>query len=127
MSAIPGKPKLKQHLNKFFSATRKYRAVLASGSLAKPAQVADVLAAVQGVQKEITAFGQELAAVGAITPNLTLEAIEVHLDSIIAKLESLKSSNISANQNAVNKLDHVATELIRLVDMKTEKELKKYM
>ena len=122
MSAIPGKTKLKQHLNKFFSATRKYRAVLASGSLAKPAQVADVLAAVQGVQKEITAFGQELAAVGAITPNLTLEAIEVHLDSIIAKMESLKNSNISANQNAFKKLDHVATELIRLIDIKTENQ-----
>ena len=124
MSAIPGKPKLKQHLNKFFSAIRKYRAVLASGSLAKPAQVADVLAAVQGVQKEITAFGQELAAVGAITPNLTLGAIEVHLDNIIAKLESLKNSNISANQNALKKLDYVTSELIRHINIKTEKEFK---
>ena len=124
MSAIPGKPKLKQHLNKFFSVIRKYRAVLGSGSLAKPAQVADVLTAVQGVQKEITAFGQELAAVGAITPNLTLGTIEVHLENIIAKLESLKSSNISANQNAVKKPDYVATELSNIVDIKIEKEFK---
>ena len=83
------------------------------------------MAAVQGVQKEITAFGQELAAVGAITPNLTLEAIEVHLDSVIAKLESLKNSNISANQNALKKLNFVAMELIRLIYITTEKELKK--
>lgn len=119
-------PKLKQRLNKFFSAIRKYRATLASGSLAKPMQVADVLAGVQGGKKEITPFGQELAAAGAITPSLTLEAIEVHLDSITAKLGSVGNSNISANQNALKKLDHVAAELIRLIDIKTEKELNKY-
>ena len=124
LSAIPGKPTLTQHLNKFFSAIQKYRAVLAFGSLAKPTQVVDVLVGVQGVKKEITAFGQELTGVGAFTPNLILEAIELHLDSMTAKLESLQSSNIFTNQNALKKLDHAATELFRLVDTKIEKEFK---
>ena len=93
---------------------------MASVSLAKPPHVVKVLAGVEGVKEEITAFGQELTAVGAITPNLTLEAIDLHLDSMIAKLETLKSSNITANQNALKKLDEAAWELIKLVDIKSE-------
>ena len=76
--------------------------------MAKPPEVVKVVVGVQGVKKEVTAFGQELTVVGAITPNLTLEAIDLHLDSMIDKLEMLKSSNITTNQNALKKLDAAA-------------------
>ena len=70
MSCVPGKKKLKQHLNRFFAAIRKYREIVSSGSLAKPANVAKILAEVKGVKEEETAFGQELTAIGAITATL---------------------------------------------------------
>ena len=96
------------------------------GPLAKPPQVVTVSVGLQGVKEEITAFGQELTVVGTNAPNLTLETIDLHLDSMIAKLETLKSSNITTNQNVLKKLDAAARGLIKLVDIETGNELNKY-
>ena len=52
LSALPGKKKLKTHLHRFLALMRSYRDIVSSGSLAKPAVVAKVMAEVNGVKEE---------------------------------------------------------------------------
>ena len=125
LSSAPGKKELKRYLNSYFGMVRKFRELLKSGSSSKPLEIEGSLDDLKAFKEEVTAFGQELAAIGAITDSVSAPLIEAHLDSMILKLTTLKQGNQTANQNALKKKVEAAMKLVRQVDVKTGKSFKK--
>ena len=126
LSSAPGKKELKRHLHKYFGCVRKARGILSSGSL-KPTGIDEALDGLNACKKEATAFGQELADVGAITDTVSAPRIVEHVDAMILKLSTLKQGNNTANQNALKKINEEAMKLVANVDVRTEKQFKEDM
>ena len=76
------------------------------------------------MQERISAFGQELADIGAITDKVSVPRIVAHLDAMILKLTTLKQSNNTANQKVLKNLNDAAAKLLAKVDVKTEKQFR---
>ena len=80
-----------------------FRGILTSGSLSKPLEIEGSLDDLKAFKEEVTAFGQELEVIGAITDSVSAPLILAHLDAMILKLTTLKQGNNTANQNALKK------------------------
>ena len=74
---------------------------MTSGSLSKPLEIEGSLDDLKAFKEEVTAFGHESAAIGAITDSVSAPLILAHLDSMILKLTTLKQGKQTANQNAL--------------------------
>ena len=127
LSSAPGKKELKRHLHKYFGCVRNVRGIQSSGSLSKPTDIDEALDGLNACKKEATAFGQELADVGAITDIVSVPRIVEHVDAMILKLSTLKQGNDAANQNALKKINEEAMKLVAKVDVRTEKQFKEDM
>jgi hypothetical protein len=103
LSSAPGKKELKRYLHSYFGMVRKFRGILTSGSLSKPLEIEGSLDDLKAFKEEVTAFGQELEVIGAITDSVSAPLILAHLDAMILKLTTLKQGNNTANQNALKK------------------------
>ena len=99
LSSAPGKKELKRDLHKYFGNVRKFREVFTPGSLTKPIEIDQTMDDLDACKKESTAFGQELADIGAITDKVSLPLIVAHLDAMMLKLTTLKQGSNTANQN----------------------------
>ena len=126
LSSAPGKKELKRHLHTYFGCVRKARGILSSGS-SKPTGIDEALDGLNACKKEATAFGQELADVGAITDTVSVPRIVEHVDAMILKLSTLKQGNNTANQIALKKMNEEAMKLVASVDVRTDTQFKEDM
>ena len=124
LSSAPGKKELKRYLHSYFGLVRKFRGISTSGSLSKPLEIEGSLDAIKAFKEDVTAFGQELEAIGAITETVSAPLILGHLDAMMLKLTTLKQGNNTANQNALKKTNEAGMKLFRQVNVKTEAQFK---
>ena len=127
LSSAPGKKDLKRHLHRYFGNVRKFRAFLTKGSLAKAKEIDETLDDLKACKEEATAFGQELAEIGAITGSVSVARIAAHLDAMILKLTTLRKGNNTASLNALKQLNEAAKKSVAQVDVNTEKQFKEDM
>ena len=124
LSSAPGKKELKRHLHKYVGSVRRFRGLSTAGSSAKPIDIDQTMDDLDACKKGSTAFGQELADIGAITDKVSVPRIVAHLDAMILKLTTLKQSNNTANQKVHKSLNDAASKLLAKVDVKTEKQFR---